>query len=77
MRCVSFPAGATILQQGALPSADDQLYVLSEGRVDVVITGAVADASKSGEGVDRRGCCVCVHAIATRKHPRLVSRTCQ
>lgn len=49
MRRVTFPGGATILQQGALPDADDHLYVLLEGMAEVVITGAV-DAKKSSAG---------------------------
>eukprot|EP00879_Flechtneria_rotunda_P001387 GHRR01001538.1.p1 GENE.GHRR01001538.1~~GHRR01001538.1.p1 ORF type:complete len:1213 (+),score=453.23 GHRR01001538.1:393-3641(+) len=46
MFCVKFPAGATILQQNAQPSATDCMYYLSEGSADVVIMGTVGAVSK-------------------------------
>jgi hypothetical protein len=48
MRRTTFPAGATILQQGAAPDAGSSLYVLLRGSAEVVITGAVADTNRAG-----------------------------
>jgi cGMP-dependent protein kinase len=36
---LTFPAGAVVLQQGALPGPDDCMYVLEKGDAEVVITG--------------------------------------
>lgn len=49
MERVSFAAGDTILQQGALPTAADCMYYLESGQAEVVIFGAV-DASKKDKG---------------------------
>ena len=47
-------AGETILHQGAARGPDDCLYLLSEGEVDVVITGGGDHALNSRE--DRQAC---------------------
>lgn len=43
---VCFPAGATVLQQGALPKPDDCMYFLEQGEAEVVISGAIDQQSK-------------------------------
>jgi len=47
MFCVKFPAGATILQQNAQPTAGDCMYFLHEGKAEVVIMGTVDASTKS------------------------------
>jgi hypothetical protein len=49
MFCVTFPAGATIIQQNSQPSAEDCMYFLQQGSADVVIMGTVDASSKHGE----------------------------
>lgn len=58
-------AGATVLQQGALPKPDDCMYFLEQGEAEVVISGAI-DAAKGQVCVCCDECvCVseCVFAI--------------
>jgi hypothetical protein len=49
MFCVTFPAGATIIQQNSQPSAEDCMYFLQQGSADVVIMGTVDASSQHGE----------------------------
>jgi hypothetical protein len=49
MFCVTFPAGATIIQQNSQPSAEDCMYFLQQGTAEVVIMGTVDASSKHGE----------------------------
>jgi hypothetical protein len=49
MFCVTFPAGATIIQQNSLPSAEDCMYFLQQGSAEVVIMGTVDASSKHGK----------------------------
>lgn len=49
-----FKAGSVVLQQGALPKPDDCMYFLQLGEAEVVISGAVDQASKGGQGNEER-----------------------
>lgn len=51
---VCFPAGAIVLQQGALPKPDDCMYFLQLGEAEVVISGAVDQQSKPQGGEERK-----------------------
>jgi len=51
---VCFPAGATVLQQGALPKPDDCMYFLEQGEAEVVISGAIDQQSKGQVGEERQ-----------------------
>ena len=46
MRRVTFKSGETILQQGAVPTAEDCMYLVEEGRAEVVIMGTVDTSQK-------------------------------
>ncbi len=59
MGSVHFPAGATVLQQGALPKPDDCMYYLEQGEAEVVISGAVDQHSKGQVGAEHGGRVVC------------------
>lgn len=48
---VTFTAGSTVLQQGALPGVGDCMYFLAEGEAEVVITGAVDSSKQTQAGV--------------------------
>lgn len=55
---VSFNAGETVLQQGAMPKEHDCMYVLESGEAEVVISGAVQSGKKTDEEnkqVEERG----------------------
>ena len=46
---VQFEAGATVLEQGAVPKSTDCLYFLDQGEVDIVIAGSGEAANVAGE----------------------------
>ncbi|WIA31049.1 hypothetical protein OEZ86_001080 [Tetradesmus obliquus] len=48
MFCVTFPAGATIIQQNSLPCAEDCMYFLQSGSAEVVIMGGLDASAKHG-----------------------------
>lgn len=62
-----FAAGSTILQQGDTPNADDHMYLLDSGSVEVVISGIVDQAiiaANEMEDVHAEG-----HETHISKHP--------
>jgi CRP-like cAMP-binding protein len=64
MFAVEFAAGASILVQNALPAADDCMYLLAEGTVEVIIMGTAAAAAGAKKGACTAGARVCVCACA-------------
>lgn len=51
---VSFRAGAIVLQQDALPKADDCMYFLQTGEAEVLITGAVDQHAAKAGGEEKK-----------------------
>ena len=51
---ISFKAGSTVVQQGALPEPEDCMYFLQLGEAEVVISGAV-DSKSHGEAREVEG----------------------